>query len=53
MTWQGWLQIALFVALITALVKPLGGYFARVAEGTSRIQRLVAARDRHLSHRRS
>ena len=25
MTWQGWLQIALFAALITAVVKPLGG----------------------------
>jgi len=42
MTWQGWLQIALFAALITALVKPLGGYFARIVEGTSRVQRLFA-----------
>jgi len=25
MTWQGWLQIAVFAALITAVVKPLGG----------------------------
>ena len=42
MTWQGWLQIAVFATLITALVKPLGGYFARVADGTSRIQRALA-----------
>src|SRR5215831_7959660 len=25
MTWQGWLQIAVFGALITGVVKPLGG----------------------------
>ena len=33
MTWQGWLQIALFAALITAAVRPLGGYLARVIDG--------------------
>jgi K+-transporting ATPase ATPase A chain len=33
MTWQGWLQIALFAALITAAVRPLGGYMARVIDG--------------------
>jgi len=42
MTWQGWLQIAVFATLITALVKPLGGYFARIADGTSQVQRALA-----------
>jgi potassium-transporting ATPase potassium-binding subunit len=30
---EGWLQIALFVALVAALVVPLGGYMAKVFEG--------------------
>jgi hypothetical protein len=30
-TWQGWLQIAVFAALVTAAVKPLGWHIARVA----------------------
>ena len=30
MTVQGWLQIALFMAVLTALAVPLGGYMARV-----------------------
>ena len=42
MTWQGWLQIAVFAALIAAVVKPLGGYIARIADGSSRIVRLFA-----------
>ncbi len=33
MTWQGWLQIALFAALIIAAIRPLGGYMARVIDG--------------------
>ncbi len=33
MTWQGWLQIALFAVLIIAAVRPLGGYMARVIDG--------------------
>ncbi len=33
MTWQGWLQIGLFAALITAAVRPFGGYMARVFSG--------------------
>jgi K+-transporting ATPase ATPase A chain len=33
MTFNGWLQIALFFAVLTALVKPLGWYMARVYEG--------------------
>jgi K+-transporting ATPase ATPase A chain len=33
MTIEGWLQIALFVAMVAALVVPLGGYMAKVFEG--------------------
>jgi potassium-transporting ATPase potassium-binding subunit len=33
MTWQGWLQIAFFLAVLTALVPLLGGYMARVYMG--------------------
>jgi K+-transporting ATPase ATPase A chain len=33
MTPQGWLEIAVFVAIVAALVVPLGGYMARVFEG--------------------
>jgi K+-transporting ATPase ATPase A chain len=43
MTWQGWLQIAAFVALITAAVKPLGGYIARTVEGHGQRFRSVTA----------
>jgi K+-transporting ATPase ATPase A chain len=32
-TWQGWLQILVFLALLVAAVKPLGAYMARVYEG--------------------
>ena len=35
MTWQGWLQIAMFATLVTAAVKPLGWYIARSVEGGS------------------
>ena len=34
MTLNGWLQIALFCAIIAALTKPLGAYLTRVLEGT-------------------
>ena len=27
---QGWLQIAVFLAVLIALTRPLGGYMARV-----------------------
>lgn len=30
MTLNGWIQIALFFALVTALTRPLGGYLQRV-----------------------
>ena len=43
MTWQGWLQIVVFAVLITAAVKPLGGYIARIVTGEARIPRLLAA----------
>src|SRR6195256_4519552 len=33
MTFNGWLQIALFCAVIALLVKPLGGYMTRVFTG--------------------
>jgi potassium-transporting ATPase potassium-binding subunit len=33
MTFNGWLQIALFGAIIVLLVKPLGGYMTRVFSG--------------------
>jgi K+-transporting ATPase ATPase A chain len=42
MTWQGWLQIAVFAALVTAVVKPLGGYIARNVDGSGRVQRALA-----------
>ena len=33
MTAQGWLQIAIFVGVLTALAPPLGAYMARVYQG--------------------
>jgi potassium-transporting ATPase potassium-binding subunit len=32
MTWQGWAQIAVFAALVTAAVRPLGAYIAAIAD---------------------
>jgi potassium-transporting ATPase potassium-binding subunit len=40
MTAQGWLQIAIYVAVLTALVPPLGAYMARVYQG----ERVLLAR---------
>ena len=34
MTWQGWLQLAIFAVLTTAAVRPLGGYIERSLDGT-------------------
>jgi K+-transporting ATPase ATPase A chain len=48
MTWQGWLQIAVFAALVTAMVKPLGGYFVRNVEGGGRVQRICSPIERAL-----
>ena len=33
MSWNGWLQIALFAAIVVALVKPLGLYMTKVFNG--------------------
>ncbi len=48
MTWQGWLQIVVFAALITALVKPLGGYIVRNVDGGGRVSRVFAPLERGL-----
>ncbi len=48
MTWQGWLQIVVFTALITAVVKPLGGYIVRNVDGGGRVQRAFAPFERGL-----
>ena len=33
MTFNGWVQIALFCTIVIALVKPFGGYMTRVFNG--------------------
>ena len=33
MTLNGWIQIALYCAIVVALTKPLGGYMTRVFAG--------------------
>jgi K+-transporting ATPase ATPase A chain len=48
MTWQGWLQIVVFAALITALVKPHGGYIVRNVDGGGRVSRVFAPLERGL-----
>src|SRR5262249_8846889 len=35
-SWQGWLEIAVFVVLLIAAVKPLGAYMARVYDGETK-----------------
>jgi K+-transporting ATPase ATPase A chain len=42
MTWLGWLQIAIFAALVAAAVKPLGAYIARIIEGEGKVLRALA-----------
>src|ERR1700690_3611417 len=42
MTWQGWLQLAIFAVLTTAAVRPLGGYIERSLDGRSSLARLGA-----------
>jgi K+-transporting ATPase ATPase A chain len=42
MTLLGWLQFALFAALVLAAIKPLGGCIARIAETQARIPRPLA-----------
>jgi potassium-transporting ATPase potassium-binding subunit len=46
MTWQGWVQIAVFAVLLTAAVKPLGGYIARVADAAIDMWRPIAIVER-------
>jgi hypothetical protein len=43
MIWQGWVEIAVYAALITAAVKPLGGYIAVIVTGEARIPHPLAA----------
>jgi potassium-transporting ATPase potassium-binding subunit len=42
MTWQGWAQIAVFAALITAGIRPLGAYIAWIADARHRTWRPLA-----------
>jgi K+-transporting ATPase ATPase A chain len=42
MSWQGWLQIVIFAAFVTAAVKPLGGFITRNVGGGGRVQRAFA-----------
>ena len=46
MSWQGWLQVAIFAALVTASVKPFGGYIARRVDGGGRVQRAFSPFER-------
>ena len=41
MSWQGWIQIGVYVAAITALIRPLGGNMARIFQGRSRFQKFL------------
>jgi potassium-transporting ATPase potassium-binding subunit len=42
MNWQGWAQIAVFAALVTVVVKSLGGYIVRNVDGEGPEQRVFA-----------
>ena len=48
MTWQGWLQLALFAALTAAAVQPFGGFILRAADGSGRLVRLLSPLERGL-----
>ena len=52
MTLNGWIQIAIYCAIVVALVKPLGGYMTRVFNGerTFLSPVLRPGRARPLSH---
>jgi K+-transporting ATPase ATPase A chain len=41
MTWQGWVQIAIFAAIVVALVRPVGDYIARAMQGEATFLRPV------------
>jgi K+-transporting ATPase ATPase A chain len=45
---NGWLQLALYLAVLLLLVKPLGGYMARVFDGTSGLVRHCSGAERTL-----
>jgi K+-transporting ATPase ATPase A chain len=42
LTWQGWAQIAVFAALVTASIQPLGGYIVRSLDGQGWLPRAMA-----------
>jgi potassium-transporting ATPase potassium-binding subunit len=46
MSLNGWLQLAVFVAVLLLLVRPLGSYMAAVFEGTSAVTRWCAPFER-------
>ena len=46
MNWQAWTQIAAFAVVLTALVRPLGWYIARIADPKAVIWRPVATVER-------
>ncbi len=50
MTVSGWLQIVLFLGVLTALVAPVGGYLTRVYRGESWGQRHLGRLERILLH---
>jgi potassium-transporting ATPase potassium-binding subunit len=48
MTWQGWLQIGVFAAVLTAAVRPLGAYLAAVVDDQLKLPRALLAFERGL-----
>ncbi len=46
MTINGIAQLAIYMVVLLALVKPLGSYMAAVYEGTSRVTRVLAPVER-------
>jgi K+-transporting ATPase ATPase A chain len=46
MSWQAWAQIAAFAVVLTALVRPLGWYIARIADSNAVIWRPAALLER-------
>jgi K+-transporting ATPase ATPase A chain len=44
MTMNGWIQIAIYCAIVVALVKPLGWYMTRVFNGSARSCRRFCGR---------
>lgn len=48
MTWQGWLQLGVFVAVLLWVTPPLGAYMAAVMAGQSRVNRWFGPLERGL-----